>query len=376
LMEAGALGKASGFYHLLQADWKKATKTKQLPDGSTVVVRTDGFANAFKPGLKLTVFYECIKRRWLERHYNENFLRKVGEAAGAHADRSKLRARYSAENMERWKRIAAKIAMNSMKAKLAEVHVMHHEDRRFFSVGFFFSLQGRRDLYKKNKDGSFEELKNEDHARLVADGLFRTAKSVLSHPPTFNWRTVLGYVHEFDRWRGSFQISHQGQHAKTKWLLSDPKYQDKFVEYVKKEGERKGEKNLTAEELTRWVNDQLFLVGTPLALLTRPVNARTVTNWLHRLDFGFEKQAKAGYKDGAMSDEVLDYMFTDFLPRHQEFIDGGALMPSDFDGVTDLVDGRSQQAYEKARARAVTARGEGAKPYLLWSRRRRLFFHE
>jgi hypothetical protein len=68
-----------------------------------------------------------------------------------------------------------------------------------------------------------------------------------------------------------------------------------------------------------------------------------------------------------MTDEVLDYLFDTFLPQMQVFIDGGALMPSDFDGATDVVDGRSKQAYEKARLRAVDARGAGAKPYLLWS---------
>lgn len=55
------------------------------------------------------------------------------------------------------------------------------------------------------------------------------------------------------------------------------------------------------------------------------------------------------------------------LPAYFKFLELGALEPRDFDGVTYDVDSRSQQAYDKAKARAELARGPGALPYILWS---------
>jgi hypothetical protein len=267
--------------------------------GGDLTTRTDGWADVVKAGHTVFCFYERLKKNWLLRHYSADYLRKLRTKSGS-VTFAKIRMQYRAACMARWTKLAAALRVNYMLGRLSEFHVRNHEARRHFSVGAYMSLQWRHDLFKRTASGEYLELNDDDHAKIVADGLFRAPKHEMLRPPTFNWRTVLEYVHEWDRWHGTFSISHQGHHAKTKWLLDDASFRRRFEEYVQAEGERKGKKNLTAAELTRWVNDTLFLVGSPGALLTKGVNQRTVQNWLKRCGFGFEKQAKAGYKDGTM----------------------------------------------------------------------------
>ena len=205
----------------------------------------------------------------------------------------KIRERYSAENMARWKHLAGVLRVNFMLARLSEAHVTKHVERREFAVGFYMSLQNRRDLYKL-VDGVCVELNDDYHAELVAGGLFRRPATLGLRPKHYYKDTVKRYVAEWDYLHGTWMKSEQGCHAKTAWLLEDPTLKQRFEAYVDAEGELKGKPNLKAEKLTKWVNDVLFRVGHADALITKGVTERCVQNWLHRCGYGYEAHRKAG----------------------------------------------------------------------------------
>ncbi|MEO1479621.1 MAG: hypothetical protein AAFV01_13700 [Bacteroidota bacterium] len=242
-------------------------------------------------------------------------------------------------------------------------------ERREFAVGFYLSLQTRQLAEWDGK--AWRELNDDDHAKLVAGGLFRPPKvgqEFATPMRTFGYTTVQKYVAECDHSGGTFALSEQGRHPKIEWLLDDGDLRARFIQYCDDHGDAKGEKNLRVPELTRWVNETLFKVGTPAALIDKAVEERTVSRWLHRCRFRLVEHQKGAYKDGAMDDAVLDHMFGEFLPKLQDYIDKGTLLPSDFDGVDDIDEnGWSWRAYNKAKARAERARGEGAKPYVFFS---------
>lgn len=104
------------------------------------------------------------------------------------------------------------------------------------------------------------------------------------------------------------------------------------------------------------------------------MTTRTIYSWLERCDFLFAQHSNAEYKDGALFDDVLDDLFNRVLPDFARLTEQGLLIPDDFIGVTDEVDGKSMQAYEKARLRAISFKSsdfpEGdpsAVPFLSWS---------
>ena len=163
--------------------------------------------------------------------------------------------------------------------------------------------------------------------------------------------------------------SGQGHHAKIKSFLDDPGVREQIEEFVEKHGEKKGEKNMTVSSLNNFVINIIFKMNTPTPLLTKPICEETTRLWLRKLNFGFEGHAKAKYKDGAFSDQVLDTLFAYVLPFWEQKVKEGMLSPEDFDGVTDEDDeGWSEQAYEKARLRAIEYSGDPATlPWLAWS---------
>ena len=109
--------------------------------------------------------------------------------------------------------------------------------------------------------------------------------------------------------------------------------------------------------------------------MSKAVTPRTIEHWLHRCRYDYGKYCKAEYKDGALDDEVLDNLFANVLPKFAQLTEMGMLVPDDFIGVTDEVDGTSMHAYEKARLRATAYTGDpkfpegnpDALPYLAWS---------
>ena len=345
-------------------------------------------------GRKLSA-YEWIRRRWLLKKYGPRALARWHGKTNRN-ERARARDLYHSTNIRRWTALAGKIRVLWLVGKLAPEIVLNHQLRRTFSVALFYGLEMRTlfkrvgldgvaryssdwpeqsecpfadapsgALYQKvpQLDGTtkFVQLTCEDHLRLVGDGLHR------GEGRTFHWRTVGSYHAECDDNNGGFMPSEQGHHAKVKWLLEDERLRKKFEAYVEKHGEVKGEKNMTVDQLLEYTNDEIFKVGKPDALITKPVSKFAVHSWLKRLNYNFEGHAKAEYKDGAMNDGVLDNLFYGVLPFWADKIDNGMLMPGDFDDVTDDADGWSDQAYAKAKARAEAARGPDAKPYLAWS---------
>ena len=69
------------------------------------------------------------------------------------------------------------------------------------------------------------------------------------------------------------------------------------------------------------------------------MDERTIYHWLARCDFLLYKHQKSEYKDGAMFEEVLDDLFNRVLPEFADLMLKGMLVPDDFIGVTDDVDG-------------------------------------
>jgi hypothetical protein len=155
-----------------------------------------------------------------------------------------------------------------------------------------------------------------------------------------------------------------------KWLLEDPELYKQFVAYVSEHGEKKGEKNITVRSLLKHTNDVIFKMGTPTPLLSKEVSESCVYKWLSRCHFSFDNHEKAQYKDGALDGEVLDRPFNEVIPFWVQKLEEGMLEPRDFDDVTDLTadGGWSEEAYEKARLRAVAYSNDPlALPWLAWS---------
>ena len=112
--------------------------------------------------------------------------------------------------------------------------------------------------------------------------------------------------------------------------------------------------------------------------MDKGVNKRTLYNWLAKCNFSFSKYHKGEFKDGALNEEVLDHLFGTCLPKFVSMREQGLLLPEDFDGIKDEVNGKSLQAYAKAKARAVAyakahpesdfgSNPDEALPILLWS---------
>jgi len=80
------------------------------------------------------------------------------------------------------------------------------------------------------------------------------------------------------------------------------------------------------------------------------VTPRTIEYWLHRCRYDYGKYCKAEYKDGAMDDEVLDNLLANLLLKFAQLTQMGMLVPDDFIGVTDEVDGTSRQALREGPA--------------------------
>jgi hypothetical protein len=66
---------------------------------------------------------------------------------------------------------------------------------------------------------------------------------------------------------GFFTEESRGQHAKVKWLLEDSKLRTRFEDYVLKNGNKKGERNMSALDLEKFVNNDLFKVCIHLVFL-------------------------------------------------------------------------------------------------------------
>jgi len=211
---------------------------------------------------------------------------------------------------------------------LGPIIVKNHEMRKNFAVSMYLGLErqdelpnGLRILVFNGPDdelaGFMEEHKDQvrslghkERCHLVGQGLLRgstlgrkkTPKSpapgasvvgdgdggvgaavspgpVKPYPEnfvTYNGQTVSKYVQEFNNSNGTFLESLQGHHVKVKWLLDNEDLRKRFEGYVLANGNKKGEKNMTERDLLRFVNEDIFKVGKPGALLSKGVCSRTL----------------------------------------------------------------------------------------------------
>ena len=83
----------------------------------------------------------------------------------------------------------------------------------------------------------------------------------------FSPRTVQKWHVEAVLGGGFFTEESRGQHAKVKWLLEDSKLRTRFEDYVLKNGNKKGERNMSALDLEKFVNNDLFKVCIHLVFL-------------------------------------------------------------------------------------------------------------
>mmetsp|Transcript_86623 Transcript_86623/g.245106 ORF Transcript_86623/g.245106 Transcript_86623/m.245106 type:complete len:1428 (+) Transcript_86623:183-4466(+) len=302
--------------------------------------------------------------------------------------RAKMAMRYSNMQVRRWEVLMGKLRVHRMCKAAGGYVAKHHEARRYFAVAGFMGLQMMDQqptalkLLKEGKDGQAVPLTETDHKEIVAHMLLRGSELSAKQPfpqgiRHFHTDTVGKYVRDFNDNGGSFSPIKTGHHAKVACLLDSAGVRSQFEEYVEANGNTKGKKNLTIPMLTKHVNEHIFKVGTPYAMLTKGVCEETVRHWLRNSGFEYMTYHKGEYKDGALDDEVLDYLFETCLPRFVSWFEQGALLPEDFIGVTDEHEdkpGISMQAYNKAKKRAEAwARSKGdpnwadAVPILLWS---------
>jgi hypothetical protein len=104
-------------------------------------------------------------------------------------------------------------------------------------------------------------LEAEAQARLSAAALAEAREQWPGNMRKFSAQTVQQYHKEALDGKGDFKESYQGCHAKVEWLLQDKERRQRFMDFVDLNGNKKGEKNMSAKtELYDFVNFTLFKV--------------------------------------------------------------------------------------------------------------------
>jgi hypothetical protein len=104
-------------------------------------------------------------------------------------------------------------------------------------------------------------LEAEVQARLSAAALAEAREQWPGNMRKFSAQTVQQYHKEALDGKGDFKESYQGCHAKVEWLLQDKERRQRFMDFVDLNGNKKGEKNMSAKtELYDFVNFTLFKV--------------------------------------------------------------------------------------------------------------------
>lgn len=121
-------------------------------DGETVfkseTVRADTRPDIFNEAATASYAATRLRRVWIEKNNVTSVWTKF-RTRGGHAGFEKAKKPYSVSNLSHWTRLAGKLRVNFMLARLGVVHVTKPVERREFVVGFYIGLQKRRDLYKK-----------------------------------------------------------------------------------------------------------------------------------------------------------------------------------------------------------------------------------
>jgi len=277
--------------------------------------------------------YDRLRRMWLYKKHGKIYKDNTSWQKKWHSpsnvnNRTRARQEYKREQVVRWEGLIWKIKRHWKANVLGPIIVKNHEMRKNFAVSMYLGLErqdelpnGLRILVFNGPDdelaGFMEEHKDQvrslghkERCHLVGQGLLRgstlgrkkTPKSpapgasvvgdgdggvgaavspgpVKPYPEnfvTYNGQTVSKYVQEFNNSNGTFLESLQGHHVKVKWLLDNEDLRKRFEGYVLANGNKKGEKNMTERDLLRFVNEDIFKVGKPGALLSKGVCSRTL----------------------------------------------------------------------------------------------------
>ena len=108
------------------------------------------------------------------------------------------------------------------------------------------------------------------------------------------------------------QESKRGRHSKTKTPINDELFCYEFKAHVKENTRKRGEANLTAAELVKWVNARLNLEGQDC------YSERTVVNWLHATGFKVTESRKGIYFDGHERPDVVEDRAR-FIKEYEEY---------------------------------------------------------
>ena len=108
------------------------------------------------------------------------------------------------------------------------------------------------------------------------------------------------------------QESKRGRHSKTKTPINDESFCLEFKAHVKENTRKRGEANLTAAELVKWVNARLNLEGQDC------YSERTVVNWLHATGFKVTESRKGIYFDGHERPDVVEDRAR-FIKEYEEY---------------------------------------------------------
>ena len=99
------------------------------------------------------------------------------------------------------------------------------------------------------------------------------------------------------------KVSQRGAFSKVKSPMDDPKFRKDLTDFVEVNSLRRGQKNLTCEDVLDWVREY-FDIGVDEE---QPYDVRTMNNWLHQLGF-VRKSAhkKVTYFDGHEDEKNIE----------------------------------------------------------------------
>ena len=117
--------------------------------------------------------------------------------------------------------------------------------------------------------------------------------NIVAHMLGKSDRFVREQVHQWEA-NQAFFPSQRGKHSKNKSPMDDEEFREYIIQYIKAESRKKGKKNLTAQMLADYINEDYLNIGNEEDKYT----ARTMRRWVHSLGFTYREPKKATYFDG------------------------------------------------------------------------------
>ena len=90
--------------------------------------------------------------------------------------------------------------------------------------------------------------------------------------------------------------SKRGCHSKVMSLINDEQFCIKATKYVRQNGYRKGEPNLTLTQFCKWIEEDQNI----------KVSEQTASTWLRKLGFSYKQFSKGAYFDGNNREDVVE----------------------------------------------------------------------